>query len=180
MSFAPIRFSDIPAEGLSLDYLHERALLEPLGEGVRLLDSVSVSIRITPEQGRFFVEGEVRGQVEVDCDRCLMPVRLGVRAPCAVDLAPHPERGTAGERHALERGDLDVTFVSGPLLNLDDLVREQLLLQIPMRVLCREGCLGLCPNCRKNLNDGPCGCVDSAPTDPRFEALKNVRHRPER
>lgn len=177
MSFAPIRFSDIPAEGLSLDYLHDRALLEPLDEGVRLLDSVPVSIRITPEQGRFFVEGEVRGQVEVDCGRCLAPVRLAVRAPCAVDLVPHPERGAPGERHVLERGELDVTFVSGPLLNLDDLVREQLLLQVPMRVLCREGCLGLCPTCRRNLNDGPCGCADSPPSDPRFEALKQVRRR---
>jgi uncharacterized protein len=162
---------------LSLEYRHDRALLEPLGEGVRLLDSVPVSLRITPQEGRFFVEGEVRGQVEVECDRCLVPVTLAVRAPCAVDLVPLAPRGAAGERHALDRGDLDVTFVSGPLLNLDDLVREQLLLQVPMRVLCRDGCLGLCPRCRKNLNDGPCGCVESQPVDLRLEALRDVRRR---
>lgn len=175
MVSAPIRFSDIPAEGLSLEYCHERALLEPLGEGVRLLDSVPVSLRITPEANRFFVQGDVRGRVEVECDRCLAPVTLTVHAPCAVDLVPLPERGSPGERNALERGDLDVTFVSGPILNLDDLVREQLLLQVPMHVLCRDGCLGLCPRCRKNLNAGPCGCEELAPVDPRFDVLRKIR-----
>ena len=179
MISAPIRFSDIPAEGLSLEYHHDRTLLEPLGEGVRLLDAVPVSLRITPQEGRFFVEGEVRGQVEVECGRCLAPVTLTVRAPCAVDLVPLAPRGAPGERNALDRGDLDVRFVSGPILNLDDLVREQLLLQVPMRVLCRDGCRGLCPRCRKNLNDGPCGCEESPPVDPRLEALRNVRRRPQ-
>lgn len=177
MASAPIRFSEIPTEGLSLDYRHDRALLEPLGEGVRLLDSVPVVIRITPQEGRFFVEGEVRGRVEVECGRCLAPVVLTVRAPCALDLVPLAPRSAAGERNALDRGDLDVRFVSGPVLNLDDLVREQLLLQVPMRVLCRDGCLGLCPRCRKNLNDGPCGCTESPSVDPRLEALRNVRPR---
>jgi uncharacterized protein len=178
MSVAPIRFSEIPAEGLSLEYRHDRAFLEPLGEGVRLLDSVPVSLRITPQEGRFFVEGEVHGRVEVECDRCLAPVILTVRAPCAVDLVPLEARGAAGERNALDRGELDVTFVSGPVLNLDDLVREQLLLQVPMRVLCRDDCRGLCPQCRKNLNDGPCGCEESPSVDPRLEALRNIRRRP--
>lgn len=177
MISTPIRFSEIPAEGLALEYCHDRALLEPLGDGVRLLDSVPVSLRITPQDGRFFVEGDVRGQVEVECGRCLAPVTLTVRALCAVDLVPLAARSAAGERHALERGDLDVTFVSGPILNLDDLVREQLLLQVPMRVLCRDSCLGLCPRCRRNLNDGPCGCDESPSVDPRLEALRKVRGR---
>ncbi len=177
MVSAPIRFSDIPTEGLSLEYLHEPALLEPLGEAVRLLDSVAVSLRITPEEDRFFVQGEVRGRVQVECARCLQAVPLTVRALCALDLVPLPQGGSSGERRGLERGDLDVTFVSGPLLNLNDLVREQLLLQVPMRALCSEGCLGLCPRCQENLNAGPCGCGESTPVDPRFEALRNARRR---
>jgi uncharacterized protein len=177
MVAAPIRFSDIPAEGVSLEYCHDRTLLEPLGEGVRLLDSVPVSLRITPEADRFLVQGDVRGRVEVECARCLAPVTLTVHAPCAVDVVPLTERVPTGERNALERGDLDVRFVSGPILNLDDLVREQLLLQVPMHVLCREGCLGLCPQCRKNLNDGPCRCEQSPPIDPRFEALRDIGKR---
>ncbi len=177
MVSAPIRFADIPTEGLSFDYLHEPALLEPLGDGVRLLDAVAVSLRITPQEGGFFVQGEVGGRVQVECGRCVRPVTLTVQAPCTVDLVSLPQGTSSGERHALSRGDLDVTFVSGPLLNLDDLVREQLLLQVPMKVLCREGCLGLCPRCKGNLNDGACGCGESAPVDPRFEALRSVRRR---
>lgn len=177
MVATPIRLSDIPAEGLALEYRREQTLLEPLGEGVRLLEPVEVSLRITPQDSRYFIEGEVRGRVQGECDRCLSPITLTVSAPCAVDVAPLPVGGAAGQRFELEHGDLDVTFVSGSLLDLDDLVREQLLLHVPMRVLCRENCRGLCPRCRKNLNEGPCGCPDTENVDPRLEALKDVRRR---
>lgn len=176
----PIRLSDIPTEGVSLVFRCDRSLLEPLGEGVQLTEPVDVSLRITPQDDRYFIEGEVRGTVQIECDRCAAPVKLDVRAPCAVDAVPLPTGGTSGERGELDRGELDVMFVPGSLLNVEDLVREQLLLQVPMRVLCREGCAGLCPRCRKNLNEGPCGCPETAAIDPRLEILKKVRRLPER
>jgi uncharacterized protein len=179
MVASPIRLSDIPAEGVSLVFSCDRSLLEPLGEGVQLIDPVEVSLRITPQDDRYFIEGEVRGKVQVECARCAAPVPIDVRAPCAVDAVPLPTGNAAGERGELGRGELDVTFVPGSMLNVEDLVREQLLLQVPMRVLCREGCAGLCPRCGKNLNEGPCGCPDATAIDPRLEILKKVRRLPE-
>jgi uncharacterized protein len=181
MMALPIRLSDIPAEGLSLAFACAPSLLDPLAEGVTLTEPVDVSLRITPQDDRYLIEGTVRGTVRVECDRCAAPVTLAVNAPCAVDAvpAPAPSETEAGEHGGLGRGELDVTFVPGGLLNVEDLVREQLLLQVPMRVLCREDCAGLCPRCRKNLNLGPCGCPATTDIDPRLEILKKVRRVPE-
>jgi uncharacterized protein len=179
MMALPIRLSDIPAEGLSLAFECDPSLLDPLGEGVTLVEPVEVSLRITPQDDRHFIEGTVRGKVSVECDRCAVPVTLAVNAPCAVDAVPAPSGTDSAEHGGLGRGELDVTFVPGELLNLVDLVREQLLLQVPMRVLCREDCAGLCPRCRKNLNAGPCGCPATTDIDPRLEVLKKVRRIPE-
>lgn len=60
-------------------------------------------------------------------------------------------------------------------LDLDELMREDILLELPTRFLCREDCKGICPVCGKNLNDGPCGC-DPQITDARFDMLKNLIH----
>ncbi len=175
----PIRLSNIPTEGLSLAFQCDPALLDPLGEGVHLVEPVEVSLRITPQDDRYVIEGTVRGTVRMECDRCATAVTVAVNAPCAVDAVPAPAGTDTGERGGLVRGELDVTFVPGELLNVEDLVREQLLLQVPMRVLCREDCAGLCPRCRKNLNAGPCGCPEAAAIDPRLEILRKVRRLPE-
>lgn len=172
-----VRLSDIPAEGLVLDYRHDPGRLEPMGEGVRVLEPVDVHLTITPEGDRYLIQGEVRGLLQLECGRCLASVISAVVAPCAVDALPLSEQASADEHGSLGRGDLDVTFYSGPVLNLDDLVREQLLLNVPMRPLCREGCLGLCPSCGKNRNEGPCGCQDLTETDPRLDALRKLRGR---
>jgi uncharacterized protein len=179
MMALPIRLSDIPAEGLSLAFECAPSLLDSLGEGVTLAGPVEVSLRITPQDDRYLIEGTVRGTLQVGCDRCAEPVMLAVNAPCAVDAVPAPSETDGGEHGGLGRGDLDVMFVPGELLNVVDLVREQLLLQVPMRVLCREDCAGLCPRCRKNLNVGPCGCPATTDIDPRLELLKKVRRVPE-
>ena len=61
-----------------------------------------------------------------------------------------------------------------PVIDTRALAREQLELAAPIRVVCSENCLGLCPSCGKDLNAGPCGC-DAEPVDPRWEALKDFK-----
>jgi len=172
-----VRLSDIPVEGLLLDYRHDPGLLEPLGDGIRLLEPVAVRLSILPVGDRYFIEGEVLGRVEVECGRCLAAVPLTVAAPCAIDVVPLARELVEDERGSLDRGELDVMFCSDEVLNLDDLVREQLLLNVPMRPLCRDGCLGLCPTCGKNRNLGACGCRELDAVDPRLEGLRRFRRR---
>jgi uncharacterized protein len=74
---------------------------------------------------------------------------------------------------ALDEADLDIVFLEEPVLDLEKLAVEQVVLEMPMRVLCSEKCAGLCPRCGANRNvEGACRC--EAETDPRWAALGDL------
>ena len=71
--------------------------------------------------------------------------------------------------------EAEIGYYQGEGLLLEDLLREQVLLAVPLKVICREDCKGLCPHCGKNLNEeGACSCADEL-EDPRWAALKEIR-----
>jgi uncharacterized protein len=78
------------------------------------------------------------------------------------------------EEKELDSDELVVAFYRGGVIDLDDLVREQIELSLPMTRLCREECKGLCPNCKANLNSGECAC-DNEKVDPRWAVLKDIK-----
>jgi uncharacterized protein len=69
--------------------------------------------------------------------------------------------------------ELDVTYLEDDQINTDQLLRENLLLSLPLQPLCRDDCRGLCPRCGANLNQEPCGC-ERPPADPRMDALRKL------
>ena len=70
--------------------------------------------------------------------------------------------------------DLDESsYLTGMDLDVDQLVYLEVLMSWPLKVLCREDCKGICSQCGKNLNDGPCGCVEE-PKDPRMAAISDI------
>ena len=99
-------------------------------------------------------------------------------------LFPEPVKITGCIRNVAEVVFMDATieadehtiddFIVIPdmVLDLDALSREDLLLDLPSKVLCREDCKGICPQCGKNLNEGPCNCKE--PVDPRLEGLLSL------
>lgn len=131
---------------------------------------VSDDVVLKPLQGKFqvsrtskglYLQGVLTSHIETECTRCLNAVDL----PISIELDDlfyyPPAEAPEGEYIVGEDGMLD----------LAPLVRELSLLEIPMQVFCREECLGLCPECGKNLNDGPCDCqIDDI--DPRLAALR--------
>jgi uncharacterized protein len=70
--------------------------------------------------------------------------------------------------------DLDVSIYDGEKIDLTDLVREQILLDLPTQILCQEDCKGLCQKCGANLNEVNCNCEENE-IDPRWSALKNLK-----
>jgi DUF177 domain-containing protein len=103
------------------------------------------------------VRGHVSGAVEAACDRCLEQTRLPVELD--FDLPYRSMEEIAREEEVeIGEGDLAVGFFSGDGLNLADVVREQVLLSVPMKILCRPDCQGLCPVCGVNRNVKECGC----------------------
>lgn len=101
----------------------------------------------------------------IPCDRCASQIEQSLLYSFSHTLVP-----------SLENEDDDRFIeVRGAKLNLDALAREDILLELPTKFLCRPDCKGICPTCGKNLNDGPCGC-SAEQGDERFEVLKNLIH----
>jgi uncharacterized protein len=125
---------------------------------------------------RFAVSGEARAHGRISCGRCLKPVAWDSTSSFSMEVAM-VEAAPLDAEVALDDGDLDVVFLEEPCLDLEELAVEQIMLELPIRVLCTEDCAGLCPSCGADLNEGgACGCEPD--TDPRWEALAGVEGRP--
>ena len=121
------------------------------------------------------VSGRVTTRLELECGRCLDPYEIPVDAPFELRYVPHTENGGEGEREIAE-DDLTTAFYSDGVLDVGELVREQLQLELPMKPLCAGACRGLCAVCGSNLNRTTCDCTPVW-EDPRLAALKGLLDR---
>jgi len=86
-----------------------------------------------------------------------------------------PRGADAGpEERSVAVAETEVSYYQGEGLLLEDALREQVLLAVPLKVICHEDCSGLCPHCGKNLNVERCSCAEPV-EDPRWSALKDIR-----
>ena len=97
------------------------------------------------------------------CQRCLGEARIDVEVESREYQADAPELGA--------EDDMTTPYLTGELLDLDRWAHDALLLAMPLRVLCREDCAGLCPTCGTDLNSGTCDCVVET-VDDRWSALR--------
>ena len=126
----------------------------------------------------YLLDGQVSFSGELICSRCVTPDRFSESVPVHLRL----RRAVSGEGPREETPDelridpdeLDVVFYDEPILPFREIVREQVLMAIPMKPLCREDCKGLCPTCGADENAGECGC-EKAAADPRWEVLKSLK-----
>ncbi len=117
--------------------------------------------------------GEVSTTLDTACARCLEPVIQEVDRK--FDLLYRPLGVDAGRAEiSVTSAEAEISYYQGEGLLLEDAVREQVLLALPLRVICREDCKGLCPHCGKNLNVEQCSCAEPM-EDPRWAALKDIR-----
>ena len=138
-----------------------------------LTSDVDVSGEITRRAAQIDVAGSIRAQSEVACARCLKPVTR----PIAIDFSVNyvaPEIFSATKEHEVIGEDLDTDVLEDERVDVTEVVREQILLNLPEQTFCTEDCKGLCPKCGGDRNLIDCNC-DEPETDPRWEALKNLR-----
>jgi len=119
------------------------------------------------------VVGKLATRLEIPCARCLEPVPYQVDRSFELLFRPQSVNEGPDERE-MQNKDAEIAFYEGEGVELEDILREQILLAVPIKTLCREECKGLCPQCGKNLNSGECQCEPVA-GDPRWEALKDLR-----
>jgi uncharacterized protein len=162
LASAPKGFEiDIRPEDIDLDV-----------ENVRLLGPVHVSGEAVREADRTDVKGSIEYDAEIDCTRCLTPVGNAANFDFEVSFVT-PENFASNADHEVETADLDIDVLEGEQIDLKELVREQILLDLPEQIFCKEDCKGLCPKCGADRNLINCDC-DETEIDPRWAALKDL------
>ena len=143
------------------------------GEAYQVVAPVQVDLEIHKDKDRFRLVGTVRTELELPCGRCLEPFRMPFEGAIDVRYLPASEMSAEDEREVAEE-DLDTSYYRDDQIDLNELLREQFYLALPMKPLCQEGCAGLCPQCGTNLNTGTCQCT-SQWEDPRLAPLKELK-----
>jgi uncharacterized protein len=143
------------------------------GDAYRILAPVQLDFDIHKDKEKFRLEGTVKTELELQCSRCLEAYRMPVDAAFDLRYLPASEMGTEQERE-LQDDDVETSYYRDDQIDLNQLMREQFYLALPMKPLCGEECQGLCAQCGTNLNTGSCEC-QSQWIDPRLAALRELK-----
>jgi uncharacterized protein len=143
------------------------------GEALNLIDAVSVQGILKKGIAQTDVHGKISAKIEVECNRCLQAAEVNLEFPFDAVFVTL-ENYTQEKEAELRTDDLEVSVFEGDEIDLTELVREQILLNLPSQVLCREDCQGLCQKCGANLNLIDCNCEEEK-IDPRWSALKKLK-----
>jgi uncharacterized protein len=124
----------------------------------------------------YAVEGSARFTADLACSRCLEPYPFASSSTFHLRFRPRPELPPQEEDAEIEIApdELDIEFYTDRAISLRELALEQIQLSIPMKPLCEEKCLGLCPQCGVNRNRETCACETSV-VDERWGALREIQ-----
>jgi uncharacterized protein len=121
------------------------------------------------------LKGRFAGNFRVPCARCVEPVEIPLSADFDLIFRPAEADSESPER-SITAPETEIGYYQKDSLFLEDVLREQVLLSLPVRTLCKADCKGLCPCCGENRNSQMCNC-EVGPSDPRWEALAGLRGR---
>jgi uncharacterized protein len=121
------------------------------------------------------LRGRLAGDFQVPCARCVEPVATAIATEFDLIFRPAAADSDSAER-GITAPDTEIGYYLKDSLSLEDVLREQVLLALPVRTLCKPDCKGLCPRCGENRNSQVCSC-EAGPSDPRWQALAGLRDR---
>jgi uncharacterized protein len=123
--------------------------------------------------GEIRVQGDLRVETSTVCDRCLESINFPIENLFDLVYMPAGEAPDGGEDE-IDETAVEVGFYEGNGLELEDVLREVVLLALPMQIVCTETCKGMCPVCGQNRNQVDCNCQTKA-ADDRWNSLKSLR-----
>ncbi len=181
-----IKIKDLELRKLEFDETFLPGVID-LGEDVRQQSPLRAAGRaelVRESRGARKVVEDIRlvgnfsTSIELRCARCLEPVDNPVAE--AFDLLYRPQGvDAAGEDASIGKAETEIGYYQGEGLLLEDVLKEQILLALPVKQVCRADCKGLCPHCGRNLNVESCSCAATV-TDARWGALEDIRKKLER
>lgn len=165
LELKPVSFNvDVPAGQIEFESkLKQSSVLHSEGRAELLNRSL----------GEIRIVGDLSVQIESVCDRCAEPAASSLENHFDLIYMPSADVQAGGEDEIDEAG-VEVGYYDGNGLELNDVLREVVLLALPMRLVCSDDCKGICPTCGQNLNQQACDCHPEA-TDDRWSKLKILR-----
>jgi uncharacterized protein len=139
----------------------------------RLAGPVTGQVRMHRTNQGIFVDGVAEVPVELQCTRCLKTFTETFPVPIRELFYPTIDVETGVPVLPPENDDLSFPIDHNHVLDLREAIRQNLLLAMPIKTLCKEDCAGLCPECGKDWNEGPCDC-ETMVDDDRFSALRQL------
>jgi uncharacterized protein len=154
------------------DQTYQPEQLNLTEERLTLNGPVVVSGKVRMSGTEVLVSGNVKAKLLLECDRCLRQLELPVNTDFKLEYITG-QQYESGHAAALSEDELAVSVFDGEAIDIDEVVKEQILLSVPVRALCGPDCKGICTECGADLNLGDCGC-QTKEIDPRWAALKNL------
>jgi len=152
--------------------------------GWRARGPAHVDVHFDKVDRRVLVQAKATAELTAECGRCLLPVSADLPVEFELTLVPADEyedetQATEDRPHHSVAGSFDAKeaeedVYTGKVIDLDPILREQVLLALPAYPVCQESCKGLCSVCGANLNERECGCVRKVP-DPRWAGLAKLK-----
>ena len=166
-----VNVSEIKDGGLSLDLTRGPGWLggSEKSEVASVDSDIGFHIDLLRTAGEISVRGEIGFLAVARCSRCLSDVSVDTTVEVNLILSP-----SEAERKEEAGGEIDYETYRGRRIDLNDYMREQVNLSLPYKVVCSEGCRGLCGGCGRNLNEQQCGC-ETHEEDSRFAVLKDIK-----
>jgi uncharacterized protein len=169
------RVRDLEVKAARFDVEIAPGTIDFLDEGLHQVGPLKAGGKaelVTGALGEIRITGHLSVPLEAACDRCLEKASFPIDSDFTLYYRPITEG--YGDEKEIDAGEAEMGFYEGEGLELNDVLREQILLALPMQRVCREDCLGICPACGQNRNHKQCQC-QAATTDDRWAALKQLK-----
>lgn len=168
-----VDLTNLEKSSFDLDHSFAPELIDLDADDVKLKSPIELKGKLKKGIVETVIEGDLKVVVEIECTRCLQTVEQKLQIPFKSAFVT-AENYTAAKEAEIQETDLDVTVFEGDKIDLNELVREQILLALPEQIFCKEDCQGLCEKCGANKNLIDCKCIEKE-VDPRWAALKNLK-----
>jgi uncharacterized protein len=167
-----IELTNLEDGGGNFAHVYHPEELDLLDERVWLAGPASVKGVVRRIGGKVVVIGNAEAPARVECDRCLKPVEFAVSTDFSVDYITGRDYESTNVVELTE-DEMSLSVFDGESIDVDEIVREQVLLAVPARALCQQDCKGICPTCGADRNAATCDC-EASEIDPRWAALKKL------
>src|SRR5688572_22995421 len=172
-----VDLKDLVHEKISFEDSFEPGVIDFAADNVRQSGPLDWAASAERAGAEIRIHGSLKTSVELMCSRCLEPARCDITKPFDLFFRERDDQMfDEDDEVELSEEDTKTAFFTGTQLAIGDILREQVLLALPMKALCRVDCKGLCPACGTNLNSGSCNCPREE-FSPHMDMLLEIKRR---